>query len=308
MKPIQSAYLQIHIAVFLFGFTAILGKLISLTELSLVWWRMLITVLSFLFFPKLWKSFIALPNRMRWKLLGIGVVVAVHWVCFFGGIKYSNVSICLVCMATASFMTAIFEPIFFRTKIKWYEIGLSSLVIPGMYLVVASTRWDMRLGIVLSLISAFLAVVFSVLNRSILQDNKEENKIDTKVMTFTELGGGWLFLTLLMPFYIFFSGEAFMPMQTDWLYLLVLALLCTTLAFVLNLNALKHITAFSANLAINLEPVYGILLAWLLFQENKEVGDNFYLGVLIVLFAVFSYPIIKRWIEKKASVAPIIDN
>ncbi len=292
MEPLRRAYLQLHIAVFLFGFTAILGKLITLSELSLVWWRMLLTSISFLFFPKMLKMFKEIPVKMRWQLFGIGILVALHWVCFFGAVKYSNVSICLVCMATGAFFTAIIEPIFFKQPIKNYEILLGLMIVPGMYLVVQSTSWDMITGIILALISAILAVLFSIFNKRMV------NKADTKVITFIELGSGWLFLSLVLPFYLYYSGAAFQPTLMDLGYLLVLALVCTTLAFVLNLNALRHISAFNTNLVINLEPVYGIIIAWLLFQENKEVGEYFYIGVFIVLLAVFSYPFIKRRFEK----------
>lgn len=288
MSEERKAYLQLHIAVFLFGFTAILGKLISLTELSLVWWRMLLTAVSFLFFPKMLALFRALPVKVRWQLFGIGVVVAVHWVCFFGAIKYSNVSICLICMATGSFFTAIFEPLYFKQKIKKYELFLGLLIIPGMYLVVKSTSWDMRIGIAMALVSALLAVVFSILNKSMVAN------INSRVITFVELGSGWLFLSVLMPFYLYFSDNVLMPSAMDLVYLLILALLCTTLAFILNLNALRHLSTFTVNLAISLEPVYGVLLAWWFFQENKEVGEHFYLGGLIILLAVFSYPFLKK--------------
>jgi drug/metabolite transporter (DMT)-like permease len=288
MKTIQKAYFQLHIAIFLFGFTAILGKLISLSELSLVWWRMLLTSISFLFFPKMLEMFKAIPMKTRWQLFGIGIIIAAHWVCFFGGIKYSNVSICLVCMATGAFSTAILEPLFFKQKIKKYELFLGFMIVPGMYLVVQSTSWDMITGIILALISAILAALFSILNKRMVE------QVNTKVITFVELTSGWLFLSVILPFYLYFSESSLLPTWLDLGYLLILALLCTTLAFVLNLNALKHISAFNANLAINLEPVYGIILAWLIFQENKEVGEFFYIGVLVVLLAVFSYPFLKK--------------
>lgn len=292
MNPTQRAYLQLHISVLLYGFTAILGKLITLSELSLVWWRMGLTTVSFLLMPSIVKAFRTVPPRVRWQLLGIGIVVALHWVCFFGAVKYANVSICLVCMAMTSFMTALFEPLIFRTRIKPYELLLGIAVIPGMYLVVSATSWDMRIGIVLGLLSAALAVVFSVLNKKMVAA-----EINTKVMTFIELGSGWLFLSAVLPLYLWQSGAAFWPTLPDLGWLLILALLCTTLAFVLTLNALKHISAFTSNLVINLEPVYGILIAWWLFQENKEVGEHFYIGVAIVLLAVFIYPLVKRVAE-----------
>ena len=292
MKNIQKAYFQLHIAIFLYGFTAILGKLITLSELSLVWWRMLLTSISFLFFPKILELFKAIPVKIRWQLFGIGIIIALHWVCFFGAIKYSNVSICLVCMATGAFFTAIIEPLIFKQKIKKYELFLGLMIIPGMYLVVQSTSWDMMTGIILAIISAILAVFFTILNKRMVNHIE-----DTSVITFVELGSGWLFLTVLLPFYLYYFETSIQPTWLDLGYLLVLALLCTTLAFVLNLNALKHISAFNANLAINLEPVYGIVLAWLIFEENKEVGQFFYIGVLIVLLSVFSYPFLKKRFE-----------
>lgn len=294
MNPTQRAYLQLHISVLLYGFTAILGKLITLSELSLVWWRMGLTTASFFLIPGVVKAFRSVPVRVRWQLLGIGIVVALHWVCFFGAVKYANVSICLVCMATTSFMTALFEPLIFRTRIKPYELLLGIAVIPGMYLVVSATSWDMRIGIVLGLLSAALAVVFSVLNKKMVAA-----EINTKVMTFVELGSGWLFLTAVLPLYLWQSGATIVPTLPDLGWLLILAVLCTTLAFVLTLNALKHISAFTSNLVINLEPVYGILIAWWLFQENKEVGEHFYIGVAIVLLAVFLYPLVKRIAERR---------
>ncbi len=292
MKTIQKAYFQLHIAIFLYGFTAILGKLITLSELSLVWWRMLLTTISFLFFPKILESFKAIPVKIRWQLFGVGVIIALHWVCFFGAIKYSNVSICLVCMATGAFFTAIIEPLVFKEKIKKYELFLGIMIIPGMYLVVQSTSWNMMTGIILAIIAAILAVFFTILNKRIVDQIE-----DTSVITFIELGSGWLFLTVLLPFYLYYFETSIQPTWLDLGYLLVLALLCTTFAFILNLNALKHISAFNANLAINLEPVYGIALAWFIFEENKEVGPFFYIGVLIVLLSVFSYPFLKKRFE-----------
>lgn len=288
MQPIQRAYLQLHLAVFLFGFTAILGELISLTELPLVWWRMLLTTVSFLFIPGVLQAFRKVPRRMRWQMLGIGSIIALHWVTFFGAVKYSNVSICLVGMATTSFFTAIVEPLFFKRKIKTYELVLGAMVIPGMYLVVQSIDLSMRIGILMALVSAFLAALFSVFNKKMV------TQANTQVITFIELGSGWLFLCLLLPFYLNQTGEAFVPVRWDWAYLVILAVVCTTFAFVLSLNALRYLSAFTNSLIINLEPVYGILIAWFLFQEHKEVGEYFYIGVAIVLLAVFSYPFLKN--------------
>ena len=287
MKPQQRAYLELHLAVFLFGFTAILGKLITLSAVVMVWWRVLFTCISLLFLIQFGRKLKEIPRALILKYMGIGVIVAVHWICFFGSAKMANASIALICMATASFFTAFLEPLFFKTKIKIYEILLALLVVPGMALIVNNVDAEMNWGIVVGLISSFLAAVFGVLNK------KYVNDADSKTITFLELGSGWLFISLVLPF--FFSNEpaaGFMPVGMDWAYLIFLALACTTLAYVISLRALKHISAFNSMLTYNLEPVYGIAMAYFLLGEKLSPG--FYWGVLIILGAVFLYPFLKK--------------
>ncbi len=289
MNPTQRAYLELHIAVLLFGLTAILGDLISLTALVLVWWRVLLTCLSLFFLIRFGADLRLIPKKLVLQYMGIGILVALHWICFFGSIKLANASICLVCMATTSFFTSILEPLFFKEKIKWYEFILGLFIIPGMVLVVKNTEWTMMAGIVVGLLSALLASLFSILNKKLVNQAKPMS------ITFLELGSGWLFISLLLPFYFTQIPDAsFWPLQTDWLYLGILALLCTTLAYVLALRALKFISAFASNLTVNLEPVYGIVLAWIILKENEELSSGFYWGCVIILLAVFSYPFIKK--------------
>ncbi|MEM8908402.1 MAG: EamA family transporter [Bacteroidota bacterium] len=289
MQPNQRAYLELHFAVLLFGFTAILGDLITLTALVLVWWRVLITSISLFFLIRLGADLKTLPRPLILKYMGIGVLVALHWICFFGAIKLSNASICLVCMATTSFFTALLEPLFFRDSIKWYELLLGLLIVPGMVLVVNNTAWNMLAGIGVGLLSALLAALFSILNKKLVDQAAPMS------ITFLELGSGWCFISLLLPIYFWQNPqELFWPQGTDWWYLLILALLCTTLAYVLALRALKYLSAFAANLTVNLEPVYGIALAWLILQENKELSNGFYWGCTIILLAVLSYPLLKK--------------
>ena len=286
MKPTQRAYLELHFAVFLFGFTAILGKLITLSALVMVWWRVLITCISLFFLIQFGKRLKEIPRSLILKYMGIGILVAIHWICFFGAAKIANASIALITMATASFFTAFLEPLFFKTKIQAYEILLALMVIPGMMLIVNNIDAAMNWGIIVGLISSFLASMFGVLNK------KYVNDADSKTITFLELGSGWLFISLVLPF--FFSIEpdaAFMPVNMDWAYLLFLALACTTLAYVISLRALKHISAFNSMLTYNLEPVYGIFMAYFLLDEKLPAG--FYWGVLIILGAVFLYPFLK---------------
>lgn len=290
MKATNKAYLELHIAVFLFGFTAILGDLISLSATVLVWWRVLITCISLFFLLRFGRKMTKLSPKKTAILFGIGIIVALHWITFFGAIKYSNASIALIALATASFFTAFMEPLMLKKPFSIMELGLGLMVIPGMALVVDSIDLSMHTGIYLGLISSILAVIFSILNKKYIND------ADPMTITFIELGSAWLFISLCLPFIFGFSESAilFWPTGMDFLYLLILALACTTFAYILSLRALKHLTAFATNLTINLEPVYGIILAWLILQENEELSPGFYLGCGLIVMAVFTYPFLKK--------------
>lgn len=287
----KKAWINLHIAVFLFGITAILGDLIELSALVLVWWRVLITSLSLLLFVNPVKLVKQLSLKMLLSFVGIGVIVALHWLTFYAAIKVSNASITLVCMATTSFMTAILEPIILKRKFQLYELLIGAIIIPAMALIVSSVETTMMMGFVYGLLSAFLAALFSILNKKWVDETNPMN------ITFVELSSAWLFLSLLLPFiFIEYPSTQFMPQGLDWLYISILALLCTTLAYVLALKALKYISAFASNLTINLEPVYGIVLAALLLNDASELSPPFYLGGLIILVSVFSFPFVqKRW-------------
>lgn len=292
MNPTRRAYLELHLAVFLFGFTAILGKIISVPETVLVWWRVFFTVISLLFLVDVARLYRTLPRKIFFQFLAIGILVAIHWVTFFGAAKYANVSICLICMATASFFTALLEPFVMKQKVKWFELGLGLFIIPGMMLVVKNTESFMYVGIVMGLISAFLAALFSTINKRMIE------KTSPIEITFLEISGALFFLTLIMPIYLYFEPNVqLMPVGMDWVYLIILALLCTTFAYVLSIRSLKYLTAFAANLTVNLEPVYGIILAIVLLQENKELDGGFYMGVLMILAAIFVYPLMKKFFK-----------
>ena len=294
MNQTQRAYLQLHIAVLFFGLTAILGndQMISLPAISMVWWRVLFTAISLFFLIRFGKSLKDIPQKYIWQYMTIGVIVALHWICFFGSVKLAgSSSVALVCMATVAFFTSFIEPMVLKTKFQKTDLLLGILVIPGMALVVGNVSSDMWLGIAVGLLSAFLASVFSVWNKLII------DKADPKDITFLEMSSGWLFISLILPFIIQFDENvAFMPVGKDWFYLLVLALVCTTLAYVLSLHALKHLSAFTSMLTYNLEPVYGILLAY--FYLGEKLSSGFYLGVVIILGAVFLNPILNRQSEE----------
>ena len=293
-STIRRAYLELHLAVLLFGFTAILGDLIQLTALVLVWWRVLLTSASLFPFVnpfKIWKD---LGAVMVCRFAGIGVIVALHWLTFYGAIKWSNASICLICMAMTSFFTSFLEPLIVGRPFRWYEMLIGLLIIPGMVLIVNNIESGMMMGVVSGLTSAFLAAAFATYNKKYI------GQYNSMRITFLELSSAWLFLSIVLI--ILFLGGAdfglFWPAAlSDWGYLIILALLCTSFAYTISLRALRHISAFAANLTVNLEPVYGIFLAWILLNENKELGNGFYWGVLLILLSVFSYPLIKKRME-----------
>lgn len=292
MNEQKKAYIQIHICVFLWGFTAILGKLITLRELPLVWLRVLITCISLLFFPKIISNLKIVDSKTIIRLALIGCLICIHWLCFYGSIKYSNVSVALSCLSTASLLTSFVEPLVFKQKVKSYQILLGLMVIPGIYLIFFFTSFYLT-GIILGILAALTSSIFTILNKKMV------SKADTTSITFIELGSGFLFLSLIIPFYLkIFPDTRLIPTTQDLIYMIILSLACTTLPFILSLKALKHISAFASTFAVNLEPIYGIILAIIIFKENNELNTGFYLGTLIILSAIFSYPVLKRKFDK----------
>lgn len=276
----KKALLQLHAAVFLAGFTAILGKLITLNEGLLVWFRLFITVLTLGAILVYKKQLMLIPFNDMLKIFGVGVIVALHWVTFYGSVKYANVSVALVCFSATGFFTALFEPVILKRKLSVVEILLGLLAILGIY-IIFDFHPQYKLGIVFGLLSAVGSALFPIFNKKLLLT------YSPKILTLYELGGGLLVLTLIVPFYlIFFPAVYYAPTTTDWLWLLVLAWFCTVLSFDLQLNALKKISAFTANLTYNLEPVYGIIMAFIFFKENKNLHSQFYMGLLLIIFAV----------------------
>ncbi len=289
MLSTKRAYLFLHLAVFLWGFTAILGDQIHLSALSLVWWRVFLTSLSLLFIVRTGRALRSMPRKSVLQFAFVGVVTGLHWVTFYGAIKLSNASVTLVCMATCAFFTSLIEPLIIRSHWKWWEVLTGFLIIPGMALIVENVEVSMRAGIWVGLLSSFLAAVFSILNKKWIQ-NAEPMDI-----TFIEMTSAWLFLSLILPFWMQAEPETkLLPTWRDLGLLLVLALFCTTFTWWLSLKAMKRLSAFAANLTINMEPVYGIFLAWALLREDRELSPGFYWGVLLIMVVVFSYPIINK--------------
>ncbi|HET9694062.1 MAG TPA: DMT family transporter [Steroidobacteraceae bacterium] len=288
MAPANKALLQIHFCVLIWGFTAILGKLITLPAFALVWWRMLIVVVALALLPAFWRGVRALDRRTLAIFCGIGVIVALHWVTFYGAIKLANASVAATCMGVAPILVSIVEPWLTGRRFDWRELAIGVAAVPGVMLVVGGTPGGMRIGIAVGILSALLVSIFGALNKRYVERG------DPLAVTGLELAAGTLFLTLLA---IVGLGEATslpVPGPRDTALLLALALVCTLLPFALSLVALRQLSAFSAQLAISLEPVYAVFLAVLLLGEQRELGVQFYLGLAIILGSVFAHVALKR--------------
>jgi drug/metabolite transporter (DMT)-like permease len=276
----KKAFLQLHAAIFLAGFTGVLGRLITINEGLLVWYRMFFSAVFLLALSFFSKKIKFLPWRQALPLIGIGAIVALHWVFFYGSVKYANVSVSLVCFSTMGFFSAFLDPLISKRKMDLVEILLGLMVMFGVYLIFhfdQAYRWGIFYGIV----SSILAAIFTIINK------KYVDKHDAQTITFYELGGGWLSLNFVLPFYLqIVDFSSYFPSLSDFLWLLVLSLFCTVLAFNLSIKALKKISPFTVNLSYNLEPVYGILLAFVIYKEHLELGLSFYAGLFVIFLTV----------------------
>ncbi|MBA8883415.1 drug/metabolite transporter (DMT)-like permease [Dokdonella fugitiva] len=293
LSPATKAQLQIHFCVLLWGFTAILGKLITLGALGLVWWRMLIVVAALALLPRAWHGLRMLTPRLLAAYAGVGVLVALHWLTFYGSIKLANASVGATCIALATPFTAMVEPKLAGRRFSLRELLLGVAVLPGVALVVGGVPAAMRSGIAIGALSALFVALFGSLNKRLVEH------ADPLAVTGLELGAGVAALTILAPTlpYLFpaLAGDPFtLPGPRDAGLLLVLALACTLLPFTLALVALRHMSAFAAQLVTNLEPVYAIVLAALLLGEQHELTPTFYCGAAIILGAVFVHPLLQR--------------
>jgi drug/metabolite transporter (DMT)-like permease len=286
------AWLQLHFCVVLWGFTAIFGRLISLPALPLVWWRMTLVAVALVVVPKFWRGVRGLSGRQIAIYAGIGVLVALHWLTFYGSIKLSNASVGATCMALMSVLMAFIEPLIVRRKFDPRELLFGLAVIPGVLLVIGGTPVAMRLGIVVGVLSVLILCIFGALNKRYI------SRAEAMTVTGIELGAGAVFLTLFGP--LLPGGDVLfaLPSQRDGLFLLALAIGCTLLPFTLGLVAMRHLSAFSTALALNLEPVYAIVLAIVLLDEQRELTWPFYLGVAIILGVVLLHA---RMMQEPAS-------
>lgn len=280
LMQMKKAFIQLHIAIFLAGFTGVLGRLITLNEGLLVWYRLLITAVTMWIIFLLTKKLKKISFKDILKISGVGFIAAMHWVTFYGSIKYANVSVALVCFSSVGFFTALLEPLFHRKRMVAIELLLGIFVMAGIYIIF---HFDpkYKTGIIVGIISAILIACVMIMARQFVQ------RINPETFLTWQMTGGVVTLSLLMPFYMNqFPATHILPSFSDWIWLLVLAWFCSVLAFQFSVNALKQLSAFTVNISYNFEPVYGILMAFALFGENKELDWSFYVGLAIIILAV----------------------
>ncbi len=282
----NKSYLHLHLIVFIWGFTAILGRLITLDALPLVWYRMLFAVGFIFIYIKYKRMPIKIPKRILLKFLVAGLVIALHWFTFFRAIKVSNVSITLACLSTGAFFTSLIEPVFFGKKIIWYEIFFGLIVVFGLS-IIFNVEGRYVEGIVLALTSAFLSASFAVINSKFVID------YDPTVISYYELGGGVLFFSIFLLFTNSFNSEFFQLTTSDFVYLLILSSVCTAYAFIASTAVMKFLSPYTVMLTINLEPIYGIILAVLIFEDKEQMSPQFYVGAVIILLTVILNGILK---------------
>lgn len=276
----KKALLQLHTAVFLWGFTGVLGRTIELDSVWLVWYRLLITVISLWLLYFFLKKIAKIDFRSILSIGGIGFILVIHWICFYASIKFANVTIALTCLSTTALISAVLEPLVLGKKFDPAEILLGLFAIAGI-VIIYNTHIQFSLGIIIGLISAVLTVLASVLNKKIV------DRYEPEQITLYQLTGGFAGITLLLPLYHYvLPAAASLPTNSDWFWLVVLSWACTILTFFLYIRCLKKVSAFTLNLVLTLEPVYGIVLAFFLYHENKLLSNWFYVGFALITVAV----------------------
>ena len=282
------SYLHLHLIVFIWGFTAVLGALITLDALPLVWFRMLFAVGFIAVFLIYKKIPLRISTKTALQFLFAGLIIALHWFTFFKAIKISNISVTLACLSTGAFFTSLLEPILYGKKIVWYEVFFGLLVVFGLY-IIFNVDGNYFSGMLIALSSAFLSALFAVINSKFVKEH------DPIVISFYELSGGVVFFTFLLLFTHGFSPTFFSLSAKDLMYLMILSSVCTAYAFIASTSIMKFLSPYTVMLTINLEPIYGIILAVLVFKEKERMSFEFYIGAIIILLTVLLNSFIKSY-------------
>lgn len=289
-----SDFLKLHFIVFLWGFSAILGKLVTIAALEMVWYRSIFAALGMGAVIYFSRGTFKVTRGDLWRLLAIGGIVSLHWIAFFGSARVSNVSVSLVGFATNSLWAALLEPWFNRTRIKKYELLLGLVVMTGLY-IIFSFDFEYKLGLLLGIFAGFTSALFSVFNSRMVRRNS------ARTITFYEMIGVVVVTGLLLPF----AGVAgvdlrlpLLPSGMDLLYIAILAGVCSVYAYTVAVELMKRISVFMIQLTLNLEPVYGIIMAVIIFGQQEKMNLNFYIGTLVILSAVITYPLVKKRFDR----------
>jgi drug/metabolite transporter (DMT)-like permease len=290
MNSLAKDYLKLHFIVLIFGFTAILGQLIQISSVGVVFYRTLIASIGLGLILKLRKISFAIEKKRLFYLLGIGVIMAIHWLCFFGSARLSTISISLVTFSTTSFFTSWLDPLINRKKVKASEVFLGLLVVVGIYFVF-KFEFHYLSGIAIGLLAAVLSSFYSILNGRIA------GEMDSRIINFYELGGAFLTILLLLPVFIplfELSVPDLLPSGSDVFWLFVLGVACTVFPYLELIDLFRKMSVFTVNLSINMEPIYGILLAWLIFGEKEKMSVGFYLGGGLIILSLVLHPFLNK--------------
>ena len=298
-RPTRTDYLHLHFLVLIWGFTAILGVLISVSAVTLVVYRTLLATIGLGVILYFQRKMVAVSNTDRLKLLATGVVMALHWALFFEAARVANVSICLAGMATGSLWTSLLEPLFIQRRLRILEVALGLVIIMGLYLIFRF-EIDRATGLLMAVFSAMLASIFTIINSQFTR------RYPAMTITFYEMSGAFVGSLLFLGLYLVLGLEeplALLPQPADWLWISILAFVCTVYAYSASVWLMRKFSAFAVNLTVNLEPVYGILLAWMVFGDRERMTTGFYAGTFIILAAVLIYPLLTRGFYKKKPVS-----
>lgn len=291
-KHISKDHLLLHFIVFIWGWSPIFGKAISLQAFQLVWFRILITLAVLAVYFTITKTPLKVSKINFWKLTGIGLIIAFHWFCFYNAIKVSNVSITLVAFSTGTLFTSIIEPIFYKRRFYLYETVFGLLIIGAIWLIF-SVETEYYLGIIFGMLAAFTSSLFTVWNGLLVR------KTESPVITFYELLGGILSLSLYLLFTGEFSTDFFVVSAKDMLFLSIFCVVGTAFPFVASVNLLKRLSPYTVTLTVNLETVYGIIFAFLLWPETEKMKPSFYIGAGLILLVIFANALLKAKVFTK---------
>ena len=289
--------LHLHLIVFIWGFTAVIGRLISLDALPLVWFRMLFAVFFIFLFIKIKKIPFQISTKKILQYLFAGLIIALHWFTFFRAIKVSNISVTLACLSTGAFFASLLEPILYGRKIILYEVVFGLIMIFGLY-IIFNVEVNYFEGIILALVSAFLSALFAIINSKFIKEN------NAVIISFYELLGGVAFFSVFLFFTSSFKADFFQLSTNDFLYLMILSSVCTAYAIISSTSLMKYLSPYTVMLTINLEPIYGIILAVIIFKDKEKMSTDFYIGALIILITVILNAIIK---SKKEAIKDVLN-